>query len=337
MTEPSDGTVTASAPGPPAARGLIDVHAHFLPASYVEAAGLAGMAHPDGIAHWPPWDVGAALDLMGSLGIATSILSVSTPGLLLGGGTDVVGLARRVNDEGAALAHAHPGRLGFFASLPLPDVGPAVDEAVRALDDLGAAGVVLMTNYDGLYLGDRRMDPLFAALDERRAVVFVHPTSPMCWECTALDRPRPLLEFFFDTTRAIVNYLLNGGRQRFPGVEVIVPHAGAALPVLADRVAGFVERGAMTVDVSAAQVVEGLRSLWFDLAGHAAAQQSHAIRRLVGVDRLLYGSDYPFTPGPQVTRSLDELRRASALSADEVEQTLAHNAATLFPHFGGDR
>lgn len=326
-----------SSPAPSASAGLLDVHAHFLPAAYLEAVERSGMGAPDGIAHWPSWDADDALALMDELGVAAAVLSVSSPGLLLGGGTDVAALARRVNDEGAALVRQHPDRFGFFASLPLPDVDAATSEAVRALDELGADGVVCMTNYDDLYLGDRRLDPLFAALAARRAVVFVHPTSPSCWDRTSLDRPRPLLEFFFDTTRAITNYLLNGGTERYPDVEVIVPHAGAALPVLADRIVAFVERGAMAADVTAPQVAAGLQRLWFDLAGLAAANQSHAIRRLAGLDRLLYGSDFPFTPRPAVVRCLDQLRRDSALSAGEVDHVLRRNAATLFPRLGGDR
>ncbi|MGH9088599.1 MAG: amidohydrolase family protein [Acidimicrobiales bacterium] len=329
--------VDAADGGAVASRGAghIDVHAHFLPASYVAAAERAGVDHPDGIHRWPSWDVDGALTLMDDLGIASAVLSVSTPGLLLGGPTDVVGLARRVNEEGAEIARHRPDRFGFFASLPLPDVEAATEEAAFALDHLGADGVVFMSSYDGLYFGDRRLDPLFDELDARRAVAFVHPTSPMCWEHTALDRPRPLLEFFFDSTRAISNYLLMGGPQRFPAVEVIAPHGGAALPALFDRVVGFVERGATSADVTADEVAEGLRRLWFDLAGFAAAQQSFAIRRLAGADRLLYGSDYPYTAGERVAQALDELRTVSALSVEEVGEELRRNALRLFPRFGG--
>lgn len=317
--------------------GLIDVHAHFVPPSYRRAVERAGADHPDGIAHWPSWEADAATELMDSLGISGAVLSISTPGLLLGAGTDLAALAREVNDEGADLAARAAGRFGCFASLPLPDVDAATKEAVRALDTLGSDGVILLTNYDGLYLGDARLDPLFEVLDARRAVVFVHPTSPVCGAETSLGRPRPLLEFFFDTTRAVTNYLLNGGPQRFPGVEMIVPHAGAALPVLFDRVTGFIERGATTAEVTAEEVRGGLRRLWFDLAGHAARQQSHAIRRLVGVERLLYGSDYPFTSAAQVRHNLDDLTSSSALSAEELGTRLRANALRLLPRFGPDR
>lgn len=316
--------------------GLIDVHAHFLPPSYRRAVERSRMEHPDGIAHWPSWEPEEAIDLMDSLGIDGAVLSVSSPGLLLGAGTDVVALARDVNEEGAALTRDHPGRFGTFASLPLPDVEAAMEEAVHALDVLGADGVVLLTNYEGLYLGDRRLDPLFEVLDARRATVFVHPTSPVCCEQTSLGRPRPLLEFFFDTTRAVTNYLLQGGPQRFPAVDVIVPHAGAALPVLFDRVAGFVSRGATPAEVTVDEVHAGLQRLWFDLAGHAAPQQSHAVRRLAGLERLLYGSDYPFTPAAQVTRALEELRTSSALTAEEVGTQLRRNALRIVGRFGGD-
>lgn len=325
--------MTATGDGP----GLIDVHAHFLPPSYRRAARRAGLDHPDGIAHWPSWEADAAAELMDSFGIASAVVSVSTPGLLLGGGTDAAALAREVNEEGAALARSAPGRFGCFASLPLPDVDAAIAEAVHALDTLGADGVVVMTNYEGLYLGDARLDPLFEVLDARKAVVFVHPTSPVCGAETSLGLPRPLLEFFFDTTRAVANYLLNAGPRRFPSIEMIVPHAGAALPVLFDRVTGFVARGAATAEATVEELHAGLARLWFDLAGHAARQQSFAIRRLAGVERLLYGSDYPFTSTAQVGRNLEDLRASSALSPEELASQLRRNALRLLPRFGGPR
>jgi hypothetical protein len=78
-----------------------------------------------------------------------------------------------------------------------------------------------------------------AELDRRRTPAFVHPTSPPCWEHTSLGGTRPMLEFLFDTTRAVVDLVLNGTVVRYPDLQIIVPHARATLPVIADRVAAF--------------------------------------------------------------------------------------------------
>lgn len=80
--------------------------------------------------------------------------------------------------------------------------------------------------------GDESTEPVFAELDRRRAVVFLHPTSPVCWEQSALGRPRPMVEYIFDTARTVTDLLVSGVLGRYPNVTVIVPHCGGALPVL---------------------------------------------------------------------------------------------------------
>src|SRR5882757_629940 len=132
----------------------IDVHAHFLPPFYREALIAAGHEHPDGGAAIPAWDEQRALDTMDSLGIDTAVLSISSPGVHFGDDRAAAELARRVNDEAARLVAEHPGRFGFFASLPLPDVPGALTELDRAMGELGAVGAVLESNHHGQYLGD---------------------------------------------------------------------------------------------------------------------------------------------------------------------------------------
>ncbi len=112
----------------------------------------------------------------------------------------------------------HRGRFGLLASLPLPDVDAAIAEIAHCCDHLDVDGFVLLTNIGGTYLGDATFDPVFRELDRRGARVLIHPTSPACWEHTSLERPRPMLEFFFDTTRAVVDLVLNGVIGRSPDI-----------------------------------------------------------------------------------------------------------------------
>jgi predicted TIM-barrel fold metal-dependent hydrolase len=76
------------------------------------------------------------------------------------------------------LVKSRPDRFGQFACIPLPDVDGSVAEAVYALDELHADGVVLLSNAGGKYLGDKYFELLWAELDARAAVVFIHPTEP---------------------------------------------------------------------------------------------------------------------------------------------------------------
>jgi len=101
---------------------LVDVHAHFLTDAYVVAARAAGHIHPDGMAGWPPWSAGEHLRLMDRWRVATAMLSISSPGTHFGDDAAARRLTREVNEAGAAISRAYPGRFGHFASLPLPDV-----------------------------------------------------------------------------------------------------------------------------------------------------------------------------------------------------------------------
>jgi predicted TIM-barrel fold metal-dependent hydrolase len=280
--------------------GFVDVHAHFVTGSYVRQARAAGHELPDGVPAWPAWSAAAHLELMDRNGIRTSVLSVSSPGVHFGDDAAARRLAREVNEDAADVVRDHPGRFGFFASLPLPDVDGALAELDHGLDRLGADGVVLETNTHGVYLGDPRLEPLFAELDRRAATVFLHPTSPVCWERSALGRPRPMIEFVFDTARTVTDLLMAGVLQRHPHLKVIVPHCGGALPVLADRINGFMKLFMPPGDTPAPDAVEQLRGLYYDLAGPAFPRQVPALLSLVDPDRLLYGSDYCWTPAPAV-------------------------------------
>jgi predicted TIM-barrel fold metal-dependent hydrolase len=99
--------------------------------------------HPDGM---PGWDVAEHLDLMDQCGIATSILSISSPGVSFGRRGDARALARHVNDAGAAICRDHPTRFGHCASLPLPDVDAVLNELENATSQLASDGVTIETN-----------------------------------------------------------------------------------------------------------------------------------------------------------------------------------------------
>ena len=311
----------------------IDVHAHFIPDFYREAALAAGLTKPDGMPEWPAWSEQEALATMDRLGIGAAVLSISSPGVRLGQATaaEARHLARRVNEAGAALVRAYPTRFGLFASLPLPDVAGALAEVSYAYDTLRTDGIILQTNYQGTYLGDPALDPLLAELHARRAVVFLHPTAPPAdvVPLVGLDYPAPLLEFMFETTRTVTHLLLQRVPQRYPGIRWIVPHAGAALPVLLDRVAG--QAHGMHLDPQAtAELFATLRTFYFDLAGMPLPRTLPALRTLADPARLLYGTDYCFEPEALVqtwqTKLDPDLKAAS-----DWEAVMRGNARALFP------
>ena len=311
----------------------IDVHVHYLPSDYRQAAEAAGHQHPDGMPRLPDWDVGMALSMMDGLNIRTAMLSVVTPGVHFGDDAAARALARSVNEQGAAAVTEHPGRFGLFGALPLPDVDGAVAEAAYALDQLGADGVVILTNQSGLYLGDPKLDPLMIELDRRKAVLFMHPSSPHCPGCLglALGQPRPVLEFIFDTTRTVLHLLTTRTLDRFPGIRWIVPHAGGAVPVLADRIAGHASLLHADDPITPEYVFTSLKRLHYDLAGFPLPRLAPAALQIADPERLHYGSDWPFTPLDTVTQLAGELD-ATPLFDDALRRRIfTANSLALFP------
>ncbi|MGI5472987.1 amidohydrolase family protein [Streptomyces sp. CA-132043] len=315
--------------------GLIDVHAHFVTDGYVGAARSAGIEHPDGMPGWPTWSVEGQLAMMERAGIEKSCLSVSSPGVHFGDDGAARSLAREVNEFGARVRTEHPQRFGHFASLPLPDVEGSLAEAAHALDVLGADGVTVESNHHGRYLGNPRFEPLWADLDRRGALVFVHPTSPPHADDLSLGRPRPMLEFLFDTARTASDLLFSGVLTRYPRIRWILTHGGGVLPLLADRMelfrtlAGVGSEG----DGSAAAptTVEQLGRLWYDMAGTPFPRQIPAFDAAFGTERLLYGSDSCWTPADLVFAQVASVDSAVQPSATDTWRDLTtRNAHRLF-------
>jgi predicted TIM-barrel fold metal-dependent hydrolase len=243
-------------------------------------------------------------------------------------------LARRVNEYTAELARDHPGRFGTFVSLPLPDVDGALEEIAHAFDQLGADGVALLTHTQGVYLGDARLEPVFAELDRRGAVVFLHPTSPVCWEQSALGRPRPMVEYIFDTARTVTDLVMAGVLTRHPDMRVIVPHCGGAIPVLADRINEFMRLfvPSSSQEAPPRDAVQQLASLYYDIAGTAFPRQAPALLKLVDPDRVLFGSDYCWTPPPLADAHIAAIDTAAPPAEGTTWRSLTTaNALRLFP------
>ncbi|KAK6210645.1 hypothetical protein LQW54_005994 [Pestalotiopsis sp. IQ-011] len=300
--------------------GRIDVHCHAVPAAYRQYALDNGHEKPDGMPALPAWSAEQHIAMMDKLGISKSILSITSPGTHLTPADDASAAARtrQTNDELTAICRAHPSRFGFLASLPLPSAADAAAEIDRALDDLGALGFAVLSNANGVYLGDAALDPVFAKLDERGAVLFIHPTT--CNLLSGVDggvQPaaplakiaRPVMEFMFDETRAVANLLLSGTVSKYKNITYIMSHCGCTLPPILDRIGGF----ASLINGGPSQSDEFRRLLrerfYFDMAGFVFPNQIHGLLRTLGEggeERIVYGSDYPFTPEKVVADLMEQ-------------------------------
>ena len=153
------------------AQGVIDVHSHMITPEFVSALEQEGRLMDEGFP-LPKYDVESHLKWMDEAGVQTSVLTLAAPQP-----TSAL-VVRKTNEAAARIKREHPGRYLFCAALPLPDVDAAIREVKYALDTLGADGIKLATNVQGQYLGTPELDTLFSVLNERQAVVILHPHRP---------------------------------------------------------------------------------------------------------------------------------------------------------------
>lgn len=297
----------------------IDVHAHAVSKSYVEGLHALGI---DPVAAEgfpvPSWSADEHLRFMDEAQIEVAVLSPSSPHINAGDDALACKVARAVDEENGALCAAHPDRFRFAACLPLPSVEGSLDELAYAMDVLGAIGVKVPTNACGVYLGDARLDPVFEELERRCALVVIHPSpAPAIPGGLLTSRLVPMFEFPVDTTRAVINLIVNDVPRRYPHVRIIVPHVGSFIPYMRQRIKGIMQvlvaRGVMdAVDVDA-----NLAKLYFDIAGDPEPDQLGMLLAVADPSQLLYGSDYPYTPAPIACarkRHLEEGERHGSLA-----------------------
>ena len=303
---------------------LIDVQSHFLPAFYVDAIRKAGMERIDDWAI-PAWSVESALAMMNEFGISAQFLSTSSPGVSFAQGSAACALARQLNEFAASTIRDHSPRFGAFATLPLPDVQGALSEIEYALDTLHLDGVGLLSNYNGLYLGQPEFDPIFDELNRRQAVVFVHPVAPPNFAPMSVGLTAPFLEFPFDTTRMAANLLRSGTIERCPDLRLILAHGGGTIPFLYPRLA--IALGAQRAAL--------LSSFYYDLTAATTPGQLSALATIAKPDRLLLGFDFPFMPPAMSKPFKDAFDQNSAFSPAERTQIMSENALRLFSALAG--
>lgn len=307
----------------------IDTHHHLIPQFYRTALRSAGIDAAGG-RELPDWSPEESITVMNGLGVTTAILSVSTPGTtFLTDPGDALGLAVRLNDYSAELVRTHPNRFGFFATLPTPHATHAAGEAVRALDELGADGIVLLANSAGRYVGEPGLEPLWAELDARQAVVLIHPA----------DLPGPTVpglppfaaDFLLDTTRAAYLLVRNGIRRTYPNIRFLLSHGGGFVPYAAHRMAV-----AITGDTgrSILDSLDDFRSFYFDTALTASAASLPSLIAFARPGHVTFGSDWPFAPASASAYFAANLENYGALNQAQRDAIEWSNATALFRRFG---
>lgn len=312
-----------------APRARIDVHQHLVPDFYRKWLTGEGVTAAGGRA-LPEWSSDQAAALMDRFDIAAAVLSLSTPGTWFGDAKEATEMARAVNEAAADLARRE-ARFGFFATVPLPDTDSAVTVAIEALDTLGADGVCLLANNAGRYLGDPVEGDLFSALDERGAVVFVHPSE---LPGPTVDGVPPFAaDFLLDTTRAAMNLVVHDVPRRHPRLKIILAHAGGFLPYAAHRIAaGLIE----PTGRDPLSLLEELAGFYFDTALSGSPTALPSLLAFAKPGHVLFGSDWPFAPEPAVAWFSGGLDAFPDLNDEGHRAIDRGNAQALFPRFSNE-
>ena len=315
------------------AQNIIDMHCHNILPFYMETLEKHDATLDEGFP-LPAWDVDAHLGFMEEAGIGCSVLTMPAPQPYFGDTEECRQTIRRYNEYCAKLKADYPGKFRFCASLPLPDVEAAIAEAVYALDTLGADGVKLATNSRGQYLGDEELDPLMQVLNERNAVLILHPHKPVpVNEELMAALPLATYEYPAETTRAVLHMLARNVLVRYPHVKVVVPHCGSFLPLAIPRMKAILPALQAKGMVGKVDVEANLARLYYDLAGAASPSIIRSMLTITTPDHILYGSDYPYQPVDALVNNLRRLKKE--LSEDKdlsayAEMFLWKNAAWLF-------
>lgn len=319
------------------AKRTIDVHAHIVPHFYIEAMIRQGLVDRRGrpIADGfpvPAWSLEDTLRVMDAHNISASVLSITSPGVSFVPLDERWSLARRLNEELAAIVASFPKRFANLAILPLPDVERSQSELKFVMDEKQFDGVCLYSNYQGKYLGDPLFDPILADLNDRAVPLFVHPSGPPGFEEFGVGLPAPILEYPFDTTRMVANLLRHRTLLRFPKLRVIIPHGGGTVPYLAARIERGVEAfGSYYNSLSPGEASLQLSRIFYDLTSMGRPSNLKMLQSFVGASRLLVGYDYPFMAEASVKSQIAALDAFDEFGEEEKARIRTENALELFP------
>ena len=300
------------ATGGSGANGMVDLHVHYYTDAYLQAVESAPSTtvyrrEHDGrfVCTWrsgvaltvpqPHPGVEQRLELMDQSGIQTQVLSIPSPSTYFLEPQAADTLSRQVNEDLSELCREYPGRFEALAALPMHDTDRALAVLDHALDALGMAGVMILTNIDGVPLDHESFEPFWAAADEKGLLVYVHPTVP---DAEHLDDFALAIGvgFLGDTNLALARLAYSGVFERYPRIRWVFSHLGGTIPFMLPRLDNYYRQFPECRERAPRMPSEYIKSLTFDTASSHRPAIKCAVDTL-GLDRLVFGSDYPHVPG----------------------------------------
>jgi predicted TIM-barrel fold metal-dependent hydrolase len=318
--------------------GRVDLHHHLFPSGELGESLMRALStasdweFPGGA---PSWSPEASLEFMDGLGIQTAVLSLPNDLEYRLPAAQRRSFAREVNLTARDAVAAHPGRFGFFAHLPTPtDIDAALEELTYALDELGADGVTLTNVYgtgeDARSLGHDVFKPLWAELDRRGTLVFLHgEQTPGRNPMPNRFLPTPVSEVPNETYKAAADLVTSGRKRQFPNVRIILSHSGGSTPFLAARVAGL--SSYLGCGLSPDEIIADFRTFYFETALSGFETNLAALENFVPPEQILFGTDFPAVPPDVAAWYTTNVDTYFADRPALLTQVMRGNAHTLLP------
>ena len=318
------GRLTAQTPGGTTRR--IDVHHHFANPELIK---LMAEKKTSGWNTWTPYSPAKAVEDMDKGGVQASMLSITTPGIWFGAADETKRLARELNEYGAKICSDYPGRFGLFAVLPLPNATNALKEIEYAFDVLKADGVGLLSSYADKWHGDAAFAEVFRELNRRKAIVYTHAQVADCCQSLVTGINDTTVEYNTDTARTIISLIDSGRAAETPDIKYIWSHAGGTILALPGR---FLGRQATKQALSGTPELNSrlgqLRRFYYDTAGSTNPIQMTALRQLIGMSKILFGTDFPFGRSANIAAGLEE---SGVFTPDELKLIDRGNTLKILP------
>ncbi|MBW2030259.1 MAG: amidohydrolase [Deltaproteobacteria bacterium] len=329
---------------------VIDIHNHFYSRPWLDylaerseeprfewtgpTSGVAriGEFTPSHVDKAGDFDIEARIRDLDDAGIDVQVLSHTCPGVAELPVAESIEWAKKINDIFADICKQFPGRFYFLATIPPRDIKEALKEMERASKELGAKGVQMYSNIDGVLATSEEFYPIFEKASEFDLSVKIHPSfKPLATDAMRkAGLPLQLYGFTLDTTMVLTTMLFQGLFERLPGLKVIHSHLGGMAPYMMGRVDTAFKRYAKEINIKGSRPPSEVykEHVYIDtLSMHVPAIK--CAWEYMGVDRLLFGTDYPHRASGTVEGNLAVLDQVGFPKEDK-QKVLSGNATRLF-------
>ena len=301
---------------------IIDSHSHYLPKKIIEWATFYSEAF---------CDMEVRIGIMDEVGIDKAVLTYPTTDASRKAKVSEVEISRIFNDSVAEIIKRYPKRFIGMAVIAPFNEKEMLKELERAINESGLKGISLASSYEGIYLDDERLWPLYERIMELNIPVSVHATTqkPIGYERLIHPLLTPVMEYLFDITVCIGKLITSGTLERFPDLKFIFAHFGGVMPFIRERFDTIYEMlyGRKIIEKLPKLPSEYLKRIYVDTSGSSSKDALLSTIKTVGIEHILWGSDYPSNATPQ--SSIETIKELS-ISNEDKERVLAKNLRNLF-------